>query len=61
VEDILLNGEEVLEILVRLFNKVKEGKDFPTDWKIAIVYPIFKGKGKIREPCNCMGLHFCRP
>jgi hypothetical protein len=23
--------EGVLEILVRLFNKVKEGKDFPTD------------------------------
>jgi hypothetical protein len=31
-----------LEILVRLFSKVKEGKDFSTDWKIAIVCPIFK-------------------
>jgi hypothetical protein len=36
-----------LEILVRLFNEVKEGKDFPTYWKIAVVCPIFKGKGKI--------------
>jgi hypothetical protein len=43
VEDILLQGGG-LEILVRLFNKVKEGKDFPTDWKIAIVCPIFKVK-----------------
>jgi hypothetical protein len=42
-----------LEISVRLFNKVKEGKDFPTDWKIAIVCPIFKGKGKIREQGDC--------
>jgi hypothetical protein len=26
-----------LEILVRLFSEVKEGKDFPTYWKIAVV------------------------
>jgi hypothetical protein len=41
---------------VRLFNKVKEGKDFSTDWKIAIVCPIFKGKGKIQEPGNYRGI-----
>jgi hypothetical protein len=58
VEDILLHGSggRKLEILVRLFNKVKEGKDFPTYWKIAIVCPIFKGKGKIREPGNYRGI-----
>jgi hypothetical protein len=41
---------------VRLFNKVKEGKDFPTYWKIAIVYQIFEVKGKIREPGNYRGI-----
>jgi hypothetical protein len=51
VEDTLLHRGG-LEILVRLFNKVKEGKDFPTDWKIATVCPIFRGKDKIREPGN---------
>jgi hypothetical protein len=40
-----------VEILVRLFN-VREGKDFPTDWKIAIVCPVYKGKGKTRERGN---------
>jgi hypothetical protein len=53
VVDILLHGGGVgVEIVVRLFIKVKEGKDFPTHWKVAIVCPVFKGKGKIREPGN---------
>jgi hypothetical protein len=43
-------------MLVRLFNKVKEGKDFPIDWKIATVCPIFKAKGKMREPGNYRGI-----
>jgi hypothetical protein len=29
-----------------------EGNDFPTDWKIAIICRVFKGKGKIRKPVN---------
>jgi hypothetical protein len=49
-------GGKKLEILVRLFNKVKEGKDLPTYWKIAIVWPIFKGKVKIRELGNYRGI-----
>jgi hypothetical protein len=44
--------EKGLQILVMLFNKVKEGKDFLTDWKISIDCPLFKGKSKIREPGN---------
>jgi hypothetical protein len=39
---------------VRLFNKVKEGKDFLTDWKIAIVCPIYEDK--IREPGSYRGI-----
>jgi hypothetical protein len=29
-----------------------EGNYFPTDWKIAIICRVFKGKGKIRKPGN---------
>jgi hypothetical protein len=34
-----------IEILTNMFNKIKNGKEFPRDWKIAIIHPIYKGKG----------------
>jgi hypothetical protein len=39
-----------IEILVEMFNKVKKGKIFPEDWKISIICPIYKGRGKRGEP-----------
>jgi hypothetical protein len=33
-----------IEILTNMFNTIKNGKEFPLDWKIAIVYPIYKGR-----------------
>jgi hypothetical protein len=37
---------------VEIFHKVKKGKQFPDDWKIAIICPIYKGNGKQGEPGN---------
>jgi hypothetical protein len=45
-----------IEILVEIFNEVKKGKDFPDDWKIAIICPVYKGKGKWGEPGNSRGI-----
>jgi hypothetical protein len=41
-----------IEILVAMFNKVKKGKGFPDDWKMAIICPIYKGKGILGEHGN---------
>jgi hypothetical protein len=51
VEDVL-HHEGGLEILVEMFNKVKRGKGFPDYWKIAVICPIYKGRGKRGEPGN---------
>jgi hypothetical protein len=39
-----------------MFNKVKEGKGFPDDWKIAIICPIYNGKDERGEPGNYTGI-----
>jgi hypothetical protein len=43
------------QILTNIFNKVKNVKEFPLDWKIAIIHPICKGKGNRKEPDNYRG------
>jgi hypothetical protein len=45
-----------IEILVEMFNKVKRGKGFPGDWKIAVICPIYKGRGKWGQPGNYRGI-----
>jgi hypothetical protein len=45
-----------LEILVEMFNKVKRGKGFPDDWKIAVICPIYNGRGKRGEPGKYRGI-----
>jgi hypothetical protein len=38
-----------------LFNKVKNKNESPSDWKVAIICPIYKGKGSPQEPGNYTG------
>jgi hypothetical protein len=45
-----------IEILAEMFNKVKRGKGFPDDWKIAVICPVYKGRGKWGEPGNYRGI-----
>jgi hypothetical protein len=45
-----------IEILVEMFNKVRRGKGFPDDWKIAVICLIYKGRGKRGEPANYRGI-----
>jgi hypothetical protein len=47
-----------IEILTNMFNKIKNGKEFPRDWKIAIIHPIYKGKGNRDKPGNYRGISF---
>jgi hypothetical protein len=45
-----------IKILTNLFNKVKNKNEFPSDWKVAIICPIYKGKGSPQEPGNYRGI-----
>jgi hypothetical protein len=36
--------------LTNMFNKIKNGKEFPLDCKTAITYPVYKGKGNREKP-----------
>jgi hypothetical protein len=48
--------KEETEILVEMFNKVKKAKGFPDDRKLAIICPIYKGRGKREQPGNYRGI-----
>jgi hypothetical protein len=39
-----------------MFNKIKNGKQFPLEWKMAIIHPIYKGKGNREKPGNYRGI-----
>jgi hypothetical protein len=41
-----------IKILTNMFNKIKNGKEFPLDWKISIIHPIYKAKGNREKPGN---------
>jgi hypothetical protein len=57
VEDVLHYEGGGIEILVEMFNKVKKRKGFPDDWKITIVCPIYKGRGKWGDLVTLEGSH----
>ena len=45
-EMIKAGGDEVLKWLVRLFNACWINGEVPTDWKEAMIVPLYKGKGE---------------
>jgi hypothetical protein len=47
-----------IEILTNMFNIIKNGKEFPLDWKILIIYPIYWGKGSREKPETYWGISF---
>jgi hypothetical protein len=52
----LCNGEQGIGMLTNMFNKIKNGKQFPFEWKMAIIHPIYKGRGNRGEPGNYRGI-----
>lgn len=49
-------GAEVTRGLTRLFNKIMEEENVPSDWKKAIIVPIFKNKGSKQDCGNYRGI-----
>jgi hypothetical protein len=49
-----------IEILTNMFNKIKNGKEFPLDSTIAIIHPIYKGKGNREKSGQYRGISLLR-
>jgi hypothetical protein len=45
-----------IKMTVNLLNKIKNGRDFPEEWKTDIICPIYKRRGKRYEPSNYRGI-----
>jgi hypothetical protein len=57
---VLCNGEQGIGILTNMFNKIKNRKQFPLEWKTAITHPSYKGRGDQGKPWNYRGNYFYR-
>jgi hypothetical protein len=48
--------KEGTQILTNMFNNIKNIKELSPDWKIAIIHPVLKTKGKRGELGNYRGI-----
>jgi hypothetical protein len=48
-------GEGMVDVLETIFNKVFEEEKIPEDWKIGMIFPIFKG-GDPQDPSDYRGI-----
>jgi hypothetical protein len=49
----VFSNAEGNEILTILCNMIRSKRKFPKEWKIALIQPVYKGKGNQREPRKC--------
>ena len=50
IEMIKASGKVGIDVLMKLCQRVLEGKGMPEDWKTSVMVPIYKGKGAVM---NC--------
>ena len=53
-------NEQGMGILVDTFNEISRGKTYGEEWKMAVVCPICKNRGDVREPSNYTGVSLVR-
>ncbi|KAK3530327.1 hypothetical protein QTP86_023932, partial [Hemibagrus guttatus] len=49
-------GEEAVEFLASLFNRVLESERMPEEWRRSVLVPIFKNKGDVQSCSNYRGI-----
>ena len=47
VEMIVSSGEIGVKVMIKLCQRVLDGRKMPDEWKISAIVPIFKGKGDV--------------
>jgi hypothetical protein len=52
VRKMLVIKDEGTDILMKLFNVIRNKREFPIAWKTALKQTIYKGKGNQRESSN---------
>ena len=50
IEMINASGKVGIDVMIKLFHRVLDGKEMPEDWKTSMLVPIYKGKGNVT---NC--------
>lgn len=53
----LVTNTEGTEILTELFNMIRSKRNFPKEWKTALIQPIEKGK-KSQSQGTIVGFHY---
>lgn len=43
-------GLNATQLLLRLFNQIRKDEQFPTDWQMELMFPIYRKGGK--TGCN---------
>ena len=61
VEAWIALGDEDLEFLVGLFNRLLRGERMPEEWRRSVFVPLYKSKGDIKERGNYRGIKLMRP
>ena len=49
-------GEEGVDMLLDLLQKIFEQEKMPEEWRDSVIVPIFKEKGDIHDCGNCRGI-----
>ncbi|KAK3564418.1 hypothetical protein QTP86_018806 [Hemibagrus guttatus] len=49
-------GEEAVDFLTSLFNRVLENEKMPEEWRRSVLVPIFKNKGDVQSCSNYRGI-----
>jgi hypothetical protein len=44
--------KEGIDVLTKMFNKIQNGREFPSYWKTVIMLPVYEGKEKWEELSN---------
>jgi hypothetical protein len=52
----LINKDEGTQILTQLLNMIRNKRVFPAEWKMALMQPVYKGKGDGKVSGNCRGI-----
>ena len=51
-EHIIHGGPSLLYFISKLFNAILRNEQIPSAWKLSIIIPIYKGKGKLKSDPN---------